>query len=372
MKLNNLNDDKQSAYKQFHSTETLLLRVQNDILMKMDEGEVVILVLLDLSAAFDTIDHKILLERLEKRYGVMDDALKWFKSYLTNRTQSVCINGIESEKLPLIHGVPQGSKLGPILFNSYIAPLSEVVKRHEIDDQKYADDEGILLAFKPKFTADQLEARSRLIKCIEEVRDFLSENKLSNNGDKTDMLIAGSAQQLLKVEIDSIEVGGVTIKAVDHVSNLGVIFDKTMSMEPQVKKICKTGYYHLRNISSIRNNINKKDAKTLIHAFVSSVLDNGNSLLHGISKKLLNKLQVLQNSAARVVEMKRKFDHISETRKELHWLPIEARIDYKIASYVWKALHDMAPNYLKDRLKLRPIARELRHKNLNFLEIKIF
>ena len=76
MKLNNLNDDKQSAYKQFHSTETLLLKVQNDILMKMDEGEVVILVLLDLSAAFDTIDHKILLERLKKRYGVEGDALK--------------------------------------------------------------------------------------------------------------------------------------------------------------------------------------------------------------------------------------------------------------------------------------------------------
>ena len=211
-----------------------------------------------------------------------------------------------------------------------------------------------------------------MIKCIEKVRDFLSENKLCNNGPKTEFLIAGSAQQLMKLEIDSIEIGGVTIKALDHVRNLGVLFDKTMSMEPQVKKICKTGYFHIRNISSIRNNISKKDAKTLIHAFVSSVLDNGNSLLHGISKKCLNKLQVLQNSAARVVEMKRKFDHISETLKELHCLPIEARIKFKIASFVWKGLNDMAPIYLKDMLKKRTNARDLRNQNINILETKEF
>ena len=115
---NGLHDPHQSAYKKHHSTETLLTKVKNDIHMKMDNGQVVMLVLLDLSAAFDTIDHNILLNRLEKRFGVTGDALKWFKSYLTGRTQSVIINGTESEKCPLKYGVPQGSKLGPILFNS--------------------------------------------------------------------------------------------------------------------------------------------------------------------------------------------------------------------------------------------------------------
>ena len=142
-------------------------------------------------------------------------------------------------------------------------------------------------------------------------------------------------------------MGGVTIKAVSKVRNLGVIFDKNMTMEPQVNKICKSGYYHLRNISSIRNNLSKKDTEILIHAFVMSVLDNGNSLLYGITNKHLNKLQVLQNSAARVVEMKRKYDHITETRKQLHWLPIEARIKHKILGFVWKCLNTMAPPYLK-------------------------
>ena len=356
---NNLNDLRQSAYKKYHSTETLLLKVQNDILMSMDNGEVVILVLLDLSAAFDTIDHNILLNRLEKRYGVTDTAKDWFKSYLTNRTQSVCINDQESGKLPLNYGVPQGSKLGPILFNSYIAPLSEVVGKHDVKDQKYADDEGLLLAFKPKLRETQLGARKQITECIEEVRDFLDENKLSNNGPKTEFMIAGSVQKLKELEIDSIVVGGVEIKAMNQVKNLGVIFDKNMTMGPQVRKICKTGYFHLKNISNIRNCINKKDAKTLTHAFVTSTLDNGNSLLYGISGKHLNKLQVLQNSAARVIEKKRKFDHISETRKELHWLPVEARIKFKILGFVWKSLNERAPMYLTSTLRRKENARDL-------------
>ena len=143
-------------------------------------------------------------------------------------------------------------------------------------------------------------------------------------------------------------------------------------MGPQVKKICKTGYYHLKNISSIRNDISKKDAKTLTHAFVTSTLDNGNSLLYGISKKNLNKLQVLQNSAARVVEKKRKYDHITETRKELHWLPVEARIKFKMLNFVWLSLNEMAPIYFTSKLKRKVNARDLRNKNVNTLQIPRF
>ena len=142
-----------------------------------------------------------------------------------------------------------------------------------------------------------------------------------------------------------------------------------MSMEPQVNKICKSGYFHIRNIWSIRKNLNMKDTKTLIHAFVTSVLDNGNSLLYRISKKLLNKLQVLQNSAARVVVQKRKFDHITETRKELHWLPIEARIKYKLLTFVWKSLNNISPSHISNMLIWKEISRNLRRLDTNTLVI---
>jgi hypothetical protein len=147
---NNLGDTKQSAYKKFHSTETLLLRIHDDIMTSLDKGEVVMLVLLDLSAAFDTIDNKIILDRLNMNYGIKDTALNWFESYLQNRTQSVVVNDKESTKKHLKYGVPQGSKLGPVLFNAYIAPLSKVAESNGVIDQKYADDEHFV--FQTRFS----------------------------------------------------------------------------------------------------------------------------------------------------------------------------------------------------------------------------
>ena len=366
---NDINDIHQSAYKKHHSTETLLTKVKNDIQMKMDNGQVVMLVLLDLSAAFDTIDHKILLDRLEKRYGIRGQALKWFHSYLTDRTQSVNINGTESDRQPLKYGVPQGSRLGPILFNSYIAPLSEIVRKHGIEDEKFADDEELLLAFSTNCVSDQELARRKMIACIDDIRNYLRKNKLCNNGDKTELLIIGTPQQLAKLKIDTITVNGTIIHKVNHARNLGVIFDENLNMELQIKKMCKTGYFHLRNISHIRKNINKKDTEKLVHAFISSTLDYGNTLLYGTTKAYLNKLQVLQNSAARLIEKLRKYDHITDTLINLHWLPINARIDFKIILLTWKALNGLAPLYIKNMLQFREENRSLRTPSNLYLKI---
>ncbi len=127
---NKLYSKFQSAYREGHSTETALLCVQNDILMSMDKGEVTLLLLLDLSAAFDTLDHGILLKRLESRFGINGVALQWIKSYLTGRQQSVVINGVRSDDQALKYGVPQGSVLGPLLFTAYTAPLEDIADRH--------------------------------------------------------------------------------------------------------------------------------------------------------------------------------------------------------------------------------------------------
>ncbi len=113
-KENNLQEQLQSAYQQFHSTETALIKVINDILMVIDQEKVVLLVLLDLSAAFDTIDHTILLKRLSNRMGIKGNALKWFQPYLSDRYQYVKVEGQSSRSVPLNHDVPQGSSLGHI------------------------------------------------------------------------------------------------------------------------------------------------------------------------------------------------------------------------------------------------------------------
>ena len=128
----NTSHQYQSAHRKFHSTETALLKIHNDILASMDAGKVTALTLLDLSAAFDTIDHAILLRRLDDWFGVTGKALDWFKSYLTGRCQTIRLGDCLSSEADLKFGVPQGSVLGPLLFTPYTTPLSSMIWEHAI------------------------------------------------------------------------------------------------------------------------------------------------------------------------------------------------------------------------------------------------
>eukprot|EP00112_Aurelia_sp_Birch-Aquarium-sp1_P014365 Seg3097.1 transcript_id=Seg3097.1/GoldUCD/mRNA.D3Y31 product="putative RNA-directed DNA polymerase from transposon X-element" pseudo=true protein_id=Seg3097.1/GoldUCD/D3Y31 len=149
---NGLFEPLQSAYRQGHSTETALLRVQNDILVAMDNQQVSILILLDLSAAFDTVNHDVLLKRLKERCGVQGEALKWFESYLTDRFQMVKLKEITSKRVALHCGLPQGSVLGPLLFLVYILLLGDIIKSKGLQFHLYADDTQIYMSFTPTTT----------------------------------------------------------------------------------------------------------------------------------------------------------------------------------------------------------------------------
>ena len=142
---NDLFPASQSAYRKDNSTETALLRITNDILQATDKHEDTILVLLDLSAAFDTIDHEVLLNRLNQRFGFRDLALKWLVSYLADRKQNVRIRSAVSVDSQLCFGVPQGSVLGPVLFSMYVAPVEDIVLSHGLRPMFYADDNQIYL-----------------------------------------------------------------------------------------------------------------------------------------------------------------------------------------------------------------------------------
>ena len=166
---NDLDVKYQSAYKAFHSTETALLRVQNDILQSMDRNEVAILIMLDLSAAFDTVDINILLYRLSTRYNISGTVLTWFSTYLNNRSQFVSVNGCSSETVELKCGIPQGSVLGPKLFSIYTAPLYEIIEHHGMKYHLYADDTQIYLFFKPGDILAESIAYARLQQCLYDI-----------------------------------------------------------------------------------------------------------------------------------------------------------------------------------------------------------
>ena len=137
----------QSSYRQFHGTETALIKVMNDILLKMNSQHVTMLILLDLSAAFDTVDHRILLERLSDEDGIRGTALHWFRSYLSVRSQRFSIHGVLSRPFDLNCGVPQGSCLGPLLFIIYASKLFKIVEHYPPDAHCFADDTQLYLSF---------------------------------------------------------------------------------------------------------------------------------------------------------------------------------------------------------------------------------
>ena len=216
----------QSAYRTCHSTEIALLKVQNDLLMNMDSKRVTLLVLLDLSAAFDTVDHDVLLNRLSASFGVKGSALQWFASYLSNRSQRVSFDRKLSEKFQLTCGVPQGSCLGPLLFTIYASKLFQVIKEYLPQAHAYADDTQLYLSFRADSTSSQNDAVNAMERCVDAIRCWMIKDKLCLNGSKTEFIIIGTKQQLAKVNIDSLCVGDTSIVPVTSVKNLGFWFNE--------------------------------------------------------------------------------------------------------------------------------------------------
>jgi len=181
---NDLNVTYQSAYRKLHSTETAqLIRVHNDIAIALDQKRSVILVPLDLSAAFDTVDHSILLSRLSRRFGIGGKPLEWFRSYLSNRTQFVNVNGSTSERHVLQFGVPQGSVLGPLLYSMYTSPLSDIPCKHELSLHFYADDTQLYVTFETSSPDDIELSKCRLEACVGEIDTWMLLNRLTLNKD---------------------------------------------------------------------------------------------------------------------------------------------------------------------------------------------
>ena len=350
--INDLHDILQSAYKQYHSTETALVKVQNDILCAIDKKQSVLLVLLDLSAAFDTVDHSLLLQTLSLRMGIRGNALKWIESYLTGRTQSVCIDGHYSDKHVLKCGVPQGSVLGPILFTMYTQAIGDIVRKYEMSYHLYADDTQIYVVFKQSSLEAMSSARINMEQCISEVRSWMTRHLLKLNDDKTEFMLIQSRYTWYPLDAPTLTVGQSQVEPSSEARNIGVIFDSHLSGEKHVNNMTKVAFFLLRDMGRIRQFLTMDSAKTFVHAFVSSKLDYCNALLVGLPNVLTDKLQKALNTAARIVTNTRKYDHITPVLDDLHWLPIKQRVQFKILLLTFKCLHGMAPRYLQDLIKV--------------------
>ena len=297
MSEHNMHEPHQSAYRVGHSTETALVRIHNDIAREMDKGRGVIL---DLSAAFDTIDHTILHERMEGRLSVQNSALSWFDSYHSNRSQRVVVRDASSKSVILKFGGPQRSLIGAEDYKVYTLPVGDIIRKH-LRFEIYADDTQIYVSFVIQDQSDLDTAVRRIEKCILEVKQWMTRNLLKLNSEKTGVLYITPPHLQSKLECKPIEIDSATVISTTSARNIGVIFDRTLSLHEHISSICKSSVYQLRNISAIRRFIPQSACESLIHALVTCRLEYANALFIGLPKYQIDRLQKVQNIAARVV-----------------------------------------------------------------------
>ena len=351
---NNLYGKFQSAYREGHSTETALLRVMNDVVLSLDVQHDVILVLLDLSAAFDTIDHDILLERLRSRYGICGKAHDWFETFLRGRTQRVSVGSMVSECHSLTYGVPQGSVLGPVLFSLYMTPVEDIITGHGLSTVIYADDTQLYIACDSR---DDNSVIPRIEACVDEIRDWMQANLLALNDAKTEIVRFISRTKRSGAVAGDVRVGEASVSPVSGVRDLGVMVDSAGLMDEHIKSVCCGASHSLWRIGKIRHLLDQASTEKLVHGFITAKLDYCNSLLFGLPKYKIQKLQHIQNSAARLVTRRSLTRHESITPIlcELHWLPVEVRIQFKLLCIIFKLIRhsELAPWYLSSLIRIQ-------------------
>ena len=343
MKIHNLNTNSQYGYKKDHSTETLLLRAVNDLLLNLGNNKPSILMLIDLSAAFDTVDQTKLLTILYNEIGVTGIAFKWFSSFLKGRTQRVKIRNTHSSESSLPYGVPQGSVLGPILFNIYTRSLCKYIKPTMFDIYGFADDHQLIKSFLPilqdKALGDGIQH------CFQMISKWMSDYFLCINPNKTKILIISPPSLRETIVIQGTFIDSNCIRFVNSAKNLGVILDNDLSFDRQINSVVKSCFNTIRNLSKIRAFLTYEQLRTAVCACIFSKLDYCNSMYYGINSILINKLQSVQNSAARLLRRKEGLGNVSTTNyiKKHHWLCVRERIIFKICLLVHKCLHANAP-----------------------------
>ena len=220
---------------------------------------------------------------------------------------------------------------------------------HGLKCHMYADDCQLYTAFSMS-TNDTV---SSMQMAINDIRAWYAANMLKLNDDKTEMLILGSQYHTIP-KLPDLNVGSTVSTPGEHVRNLGVIMDAKFTMEPYINKTMQIAFLKNRLISYYRKFLTPSAVQTLIHDYITSRLDYCNGLLHGLPTNLITKLQSILNTAARLVTKTLKYEHIIPVMINLHWLPIQYRIQFKMLLLIYKYVHGLAPSYLTEKLSLRP------------------
>ena len=281
--------------------------------------------------------------------GIGDTALEWFRSFLSGRTQRVKIDGEYSDSLEVPCGAPQGSVLGPKLFNINVRSQPLVFKQCMFSTSSFADDSNGRRSFALSFQFQVLT--NEVAKCMDQIVTWSHIHFMKINPDKTELLLLYPPSLAREVIIKGIFIGEQCIRFSDFVKNVGVWLDRNMSLDKQVNTIVAHCYKILRDIGRIKKYLQIHDLEELVHAVISSRLDYCNCLYVNIKKELIYKLQKVQNAAARLILSKKRMFSGTTALRELHWLNIETRVTFKILLLVHKAVRGKCPDNVRIKYK---------------------
>ena len=347
----------QSGFRKGHSTSTILLKIRDDIIRAMNRSEVTLAILIDYSKAFDTIEHELLLTKLLK-LGFSVDAIKILHSYLTDRNQYVQIDDKSSSLSSIFFGVPQGSILGPVLFNLYVQDLNENVTSASI---QYADDTTLYRSCKPSSIVD---CTKLLEHDLDSLAQWSSENNLVFNNKKTKSILFKTSQLSRKHQLnnlDNLEIKhkNLPIERTTCVKLLGVHLDENLNWKDHVINVVKACCSTLRTLRLFKRFTPLNVRKTLAEALVLSKINYCNIVYSQVPVYLINRLQRIQNTTAGYVL--NKYANINDVIS-LNWLPINENIQFSTVKMTYLALHDPNwPKYLSVELEQKK--RNLRKDN---------
>ena len=310
--------DFQSAYREYYSTETSLVKLTNDILWSMENQQILMMAVMDLSAAFDTTDHDLFLEVMSHQFGFKGDALMWFESYLRPRGFKVCIADKYSEEKDLTFSVPQGSCAGAALFTAYCSSIGSAIPS-DIDLSGFADDHSIRKGYNPNKRGEELRVNTHLSTSLTNINTWMQRMRLKMNPDKTEYIQFGSRQQIKKTSCNTIDCGSESIQSSTKISYLGADLDQHLTFDSHITKKCKIALSNYSKIKAIRRYLSRSSCETLVISLCISHLDYCNALYTQLPDYQIKRLQRVQNMCAKLVLRRRKFDSAKSALIELHW-----------------------------------------------------
>lgn len=343
---NNLISKHQFGFRRLHSTMSALLDCTNSWYMNMDRKMFNLVVLLDLKKAFDTVNHEVLIRKMEI-LGISSDALSLLKSYLTGRKQVCQVNGSLSSESQISCGIPQGSILGPLFFILYINDLPECLQNSS--SRMFADDTNLTIS-----GVSMEEVESAMNDDLDRVKSWLKANRLSLNVAKTEFLLIGSNYKLNNLDKQpSIKIEASNIKQVSHSKMLGVSIDNHLSWAKHIDEISKKVSSGIGVLRRVRDFVDRETLISIYNALIRPHFGYCSEVWDNLGQGLSKRLQILQNRAARIIlNWSNDSPHL-EALAALGWVTLETQRVKTKSKTMFKVLKGQAPTCLTEHFKFK-------------------